>query len=127
MAGSLRFPRSARLLAKADFDQAFQAGARLGGQFFRLLVVTVPGAPARLGCALAKRAIPHATDRNRLRRQLREAFRLRQAQLEGRSLVFTAKPEAAAAPNPALRADVERLLTRAAALPLERPAGTMPR
>ena len=127
MAGSLRFPRSARLLAKADFDQAFQAGARLGGQFFRLLVVIVPGAPARLGCALAKRAVPHATDRNRLRRQLREAFRLRQGELAGRSLVFTAKPEGATAPNPALRADIERLITRAAALPLERPAGTMPR
>lgn len=127
MAGSLRFPRSARLLAKADFDQAFQAGARLGGQFFRLFVVIVPGTPARLGCALAKRAVPQATERNRLRRQLREAFRLRQAELAGRSLVFTAKPEAAAVPNSALRADLDRLLTRAAALPLERPAGTMPR
>ncbi len=126
MAGALRFPRSARLLAKADFDRAFQGGTRLGGQFFRLLAVIEPGTPARLGVALAKRSIPLAVDRNRIRRQLREAFRLRQAELTGRSLVFTAKPEAANAPNPALRADLERLLTRAAALPLERPAGTMP-
>lgn len=127
MAGPLRFPRSARLLAKADFDRAFQGGTRLGGQFFRLLVVIEPGTPARLGAALAKRSIPHAVDRNRIRRQLREAFRQRQAELAARSLVFTAKPEAAATPNPALRADIDRLLTRAAALPLERPAGTMPR
>lgn len=127
MAGPLRFPRSARLLAKADFDRAFQGGTRIGGQFFRLLAVIEPDAPARLGVALAKRSIPLAVDRNRIRRQLREAFRLRQPELAGRSLVFTAKPEAAGAPNPALRADIDRLLARAAALPLDRPAGTMPR
>lgn len=127
MAGSLRFPRSARLLAKADFDAAFQGGTRLGGQFYRLHVVIVPGSVARLGCALAKRAVPHATDRNRLRRQVREAFRLRQGELGGRSIVVVARPEAAKAANPALRADLERLLARAAALPLERPAGTMSR
>jgi len=31
---------------------------------------------ARLGLAIAKRAVPHAADRNAIKRQIREAFRL---------------------------------------------------
>jgi ribonuclease P protein component len=127
VAGLLRFPRSARLLAKVAFDAAFGRGARFGGQFLRLHVLMLPGEPARLGCALAKRSIPLATDRNRVRRQIREAFRHQRDALAGRQLVFSAKPEAAKASNPALRADVERLLARAAALNETQPPGTMPR
>jgi ribonuclease P protein component len=123
--GSLRFPRSARLLAKADFDAAFAHGKRIGGAFLRAHVQLTPGLPARLGCALAKRSIPLASDRNRVRRQIREQFRLRRAQLDGRSIVFAARNEARSAPLPALRVDIERLLERAAALNPTHPNGTM--
>ena len=126
MAGTLRFPRSARLLAKVDFDAAFAGGTRLGGAYFRLHVLLQPGAPARLGCALAKRSIPDASDRNRARRQVREAFRLRRAALAGRSIVVAARNEARSAAKPALRADIERLLDRAAALNPIGGTGTMP-
>ena len=126
MAGTLRFPRSARLLAKVDFDAAFAGGTRLGGADFRLPGLLQPGAPARLGGALAKRSIPDASDRNRARRQVREAFRLRRAALAGRSIVVAARNEARSAAKPALRADIERLLDRAAALNPIGGTGTMP-
>jgi ribonuclease P protein component len=124
--GPLRFPRSARLLAKADFDAAFGRGTRLGGAFFRLHVLGVPDAPARLGCAIAKRNIPRACDRNRLRRHVREAFRHARERLAGRALVFSARTEARDADAAALRADLSRLIDRAAALNPTGPTGTMP-
>jgi ribonuclease P protein component len=125
MAGDLRLPRSARLLAKAEFDAVFQRGARLGGACFRIHVLHLPG-PARLGLALAKRAVPHASDRNRLRRQVREAFRLNRAALHGRHLVVIARNEAATAKREVARADIDRLLDRAAALNPAGATGTMP-
>jgi ribonuclease P protein component len=123
--GSLRFPRSARLLAKADFDAAFAHGKRIGGAFLRAHVHLTPGLPARLGCALAKRSIPLASDRNRVRRQIRELFRLRREQLDGRSIVFAARTEARTAPLPALRMDIQRLFERAAALNATHASGTI--
>lgn len=70
---------------------------------------------------MAKRA----TDRNRLKRLVRECFRLRAATLPPVDLVVTAKPGAATARRAALRADLERLFDRVAALKPTPPAGTI--
>ena len=122
----MRLPRTARILAKTQFDAVFARGARMGGAFFRIHVLAEPGTAARLGVALAKRSIPLAVARNRLRRQIREAFRLQRDDLAGRAIVFLARNEARDAPNAAIRADIESLLRRAAALNPTPASGTMP-
>ena len=127
----LRFPRRAHLRASAEFQAVFGGGTRFSGPLFRLQVL--PAAPAqaeavaRLGMTVSKRVDKRAAARNRIRRQVREAFRLQRHQLPPGDYVFLAKPEAAQVDNPGLRAALLKLLARAA-LSLNPPVapGTMP-
>jgi len=118
-----RFPRAARILAKHEFDQAFRAGLSAGSKLFRGLVVA--GENARLGITVPKRAVPLASSRNRIKRIVREAFRLRRVSLPPLHFVVVARGEIAAATAAAVRADVEKLFDRLAALKPEPAPGTI--
>ena len=126
-----RFPRRAHLRASAEFQAVFGGGTRFSGPLFRLQVL--PAAPgqsepqARLGMTVSKRVDKRAVARNRIRRQVREAFRQQRAQLPPGDYVFQAKPEAAQVDNPGLRAALLKLLGKAATS-LKPPVapGTMP-
>lgn len=123
---SQRFPRAARLLRKRDFDHVFASPLRRSGIYFRGQVA--PGAPdgARLGLAIARRAVPGAVARNRIRRIARETFRRLRAELGTRDYVIGARHGIAGADNAQLRADLEALLRRLAALNVPPAPGTMP-
>jgi ribonuclease P protein component len=75
------FIKSLRLQRAEDFQQTFRLGKKQkeGG----LVVYTKLNGLgyARLGLAVAKKIIPSATSRNRLRRLIRESFRLNQHRL----------------------------------------------
>lgn len=120
-----RFPRAARLLDKAQFDAVFAAKRRQQSPLFLLHVA--PGVPdgARLGLAIAKRVVPDSTQRNRLKRHAREAFRCLRSTLPPLDLVLVAKAAAIEAPARALRADLDALFARVAALNLARADGTI--
>jgi ribonuclease P protein component len=66
------------------------------------------GAP-RLGLAVAVRAAGGAVARNRLRRLIRESFRLHQHTIPALDLVVGCRPSARAAPAPVLRASLAAL------------------
>jgi ribonuclease P protein component len=127
---STRFPRCAHLRASAEFQAVFGEGSRVSGATLRVHVrLVAPPTAARLGMTVAKRVDKRAVARNRIRRVLRETFRLVRATLPPGDYVIVAKPEARTATNPALRAECADLLARAArraALPPAVPAGTMP-
>jgi ribonuclease P protein component len=108
------FPRSARILAKHEFDLAFRAGLSAGSKLFRGLVVA--DAATRLGITVPKRSVPKANDRNRIKRIVREAFRLRRGALPAYAFVVVARGDIAQADAKAIRADVEKLFDRLAAL-----------
>lgn len=122
---STGFPRAARLLSKPQFDSAF-GGTRRHSDWFTAHVRPTPGERARLGLAVGRRVSKRAVDRNRLKRLVRERFRLCAAALPPVDLVVTAKPGAAAATRAVLHADLERLFRRVAALKPTGPAGTIP-
>jgi ribonuclease P protein component len=73
----MKFPRSIRLLRHADFERVYQQGRR---QFLPHMTVFFLqrdlGAGLRVGFTVS-RALGAAVDRNRLKRRLREAVRLR--------------------------------------------------
>lgn len=46
---------------------------------------------ARLGLAVPKKHIPKAVDRNRIKRMIREGFRVRQKRLQGKDIVVVIK------------------------------------
>ena len=108
------FPRTARILAKHEFDLAFRAGLSAGSKLFRGLVVA--DGSARLGITVPKRAVPLASSRNRIKRIVREAFRLRRAGLPAFAFIVVGRGEIAQADAQAIRADVEKLFDRLAAL-----------
>lgn len=106
---ALGFPRSARLLDAASFTPVFREGHRLPSRWFTVIWRRRECPGPRLGLALAKRQIRKAHDRNRLKRLLRESFRLQRASLPDVDLVFMARPAACTTDAEALRHDLAGL------------------
>ena len=75
------FPRSTRLTRAADYRSVFQANTRISDDCFTLLYAKAGTGHSRLGLAVAKKQIKRAVDRNRLKRLIRESFRLHQKRL----------------------------------------------
>ena len=120
------FPPAARVRAKAEFARVFEHGRRTADPTLALHWLA-DAAPARLGLAVSRKVDPHAVGRNRIKRALREQFRLLRDRLAGGAYVVVARAAAARTDNQALRASLEQLLLRAGALPPSACAGTMPR
>lgn len=125
MAASARFPRTARLLRPAEFTAVFATARRLQTPAFRLHAQLAPSAgdaagscqtAARLGIAVPKRVAVRAVERNRIRRIVREDFRLRRARLPAGDYVLVAQRDANLAPAAALRAALAELWRRAGVL-----------
>ena len=120
-----RFPRAARVRAKAEFTAVFESGRRTAEPRMALHWLA-DAEPARLGLAVSRKVDPNAVGRNRIKRALREAFRHLRGRLPGGAYVVVARSGAAKTDGIVLREAFERLLQRAGALPPPPPAGTMP-
>ena len=71
------FGKSRRLLKAADYKQVFDHNeARASHRYFLLLAKTAPGKQQRLGLVIAKKNVRLAVQRNRVKRIVRETFRL---------------------------------------------------
>jgi ribonuclease P protein component len=124
---NFRFPRCAHLRVSAQFQAVFGEGSRVSASCFRLHArLPAEGGVTRLGVTVSKRVDKRAVGRNRIRRQIKECFRLLRAQLPPGDYVLLAKPEAAKADNAALRAELLSLFARARTLKPMSPDGTMP-
>lgn len=66
----------------------------------------------RLGIAVSRRVSSKAAVRNRIKRQIRESFRLNRAQLAAMDYVVLAKPSAATMDRAQLRSALENLWQR---------------
>ncbi len=89
-----RVPRDVRLVKPAEFELVFKQNER--ARTDSLLVMVRPNklAYARLGMVIAKRLLPRAVDRNRVKRCVRETFRLQRLDLPACDFVvrLIAKP-----------------------------------
>lgn len=109
MRGRLTLPAQLRLRRKGDFDAAYARGLRLGDGFFTVIALRNELGAPRLGLAVAVRAAGGAVPRNRLRRIIRESFRLHQKCLPALDLVVSVRPAARAAAASALQASLAAL------------------
>lgn len=115
----LRFPRCAHLRASAEFQAVFGEGKRVSGAAFRLHVLLKSATTqTRLGVTVSKRVDKSAVARNRLRRQIKEVFRLQRATLQPGDYVLLAKPEAGKLDNTRVRSELSTLFARARQLPV---------
>jgi ribonuclease P protein component len=119
----LTLPAQRRVRRKADFDAAYARGKRLGNGFFGVTVhvhserakrppsrfprpeITGP----RIGLAVAVRIAGGSVQRNRIRRIIRESFRLHQHELPAADFVVSARPKARDASGPELHAAIAAL------------------
>ena len=83
-----RFPKSARLLKSKDFK--FKNYKKIKGPYFHILVEE--SGRGRIGISIAKKVLKRSVWRNRIRRLLKEAYRLDQARLKDKNLHFIAQP-----------------------------------
>lgn len=67
------------------------------------------GSSARLGLAVARKAVRHATQRNRMKRLIRNSFRENRTALAALDIVVMVKAAAPAASNQALYAQLAQL------------------
>ncbi len=89
---SFKFTKSLRLLCAADFKPVFDdAPFRASHQYFLILARLNQQPHARLGLVMAKKHLRHAVDRNRMKRQIRESFRLQQQALAGLDIVVLSR------------------------------------
>ena len=105
----LTFPAARRLRRKWEFDQLYARGKRLGNSHFGATVQPNALGLARLGLAVASKPFGGSVPRNRIRRLIRESFRLRQHELPDVDLVISARPRAKDATAAELRASLDGL------------------
>jgi ribonuclease P protein component len=114
MRGRLTLPARLRLRRKRDFDAAYARGRRVADGFFTVIVTANDLGAPRLGLAVAVRAAGGAVARNRLRRIIRESFRLHQGALPALDLVVSVRPSARAVPAQTLRESLAALWCKVA-------------
>jgi len=100
------FPRTRRLRSKLDFSAVFDAGIRQSRGPLTVLARPNDLPHPRLGLSLSRR-VGNAVRRNRIKRLLREAFRLMQHDLpRGYDIVVIVRPH-----EPLILAEYQRLLS----------------
>ncbi len=115
---SLRLPKPARLGRAGEFARVKRDGTGYPGRYFVLSVLRQASGeePARIGIITSKR-VGESVVRHRVRRRLRELFRLARPTLRrGLWIVLIARAPAARADFPALAAEWQTLARRSGIL-----------
>jgi ribonuclease P protein component len=109
-----RYPRQLRLLTGGDFKRVFDSAVvKVPDQ--HLLILARPndlGHP-RIGFVISKKNVRRAVQRNRVRRIIRDSFRLHQHQLPALDMIILARKGLDSLENPDLHALIKRCWTRA--------------
>ena len=109
MTQPFRFRPCHRLHSGGEFDRAYRNGRRAGDGIFAVNALPNELGYARLGMSVSYRTVGNAVCRNRIRRLIREVFRLNHATLPALDFVVTSRPGARNAEKSALLTSLERL------------------
>lgn len=105
------FRKQHRLLSSREFRYVFQRAWKRSSGGLSVYVRRTESGYARLGIAISRKCAAAAVDRNRIRRVIREAFRLRKDRLGSVDIVFLGRPGLADKNKKELRAVVDKHLT----------------
>lgn len=118
-------PRAARLLKPGDFAALRGNSKRISVRHFLAEFSSTTQPTCRLGQAVSRRVSKRAVDRNRIKRVVRESYRLIRGDLPPVDILLIARSSAVQQPNAALREDLARLWQKLAALKAAACTGTM--
>jgi ribonuclease P protein component len=95
-----RYPRAYRLLTAAQYQRVFRRCEHQASDALISVLAVANGLDhPRLGTAVSVKAAGSAVKRNRIKRLIRESFRLHQAMLRGQDLVVLVRPAISARSN----------------------------
>ncbi|WP_345336399.1 ribonuclease P protein component [Ferrimonas pelagia] len=103
------FSRELRLLTPGDFKPVFANPVRAASPQLTLLAIPNGHDHPRLGLTVAKKHVKKACRRNRIKRVVRDSFRLQQHQLPAVDIVVIAKKGVDELDNAALHKLTEKL------------------
>jgi ribonuclease P protein component len=106
---AVSLPASRRMRSPAEFKRAYASGRRFADEFFTATAQANDLTWARLGMSIAARILRRAVDRNRVRRLIRESFRMHQQQLPSLDIIIGARAGALKADRAHLRASLDKL------------------
>ena len=102
------FKKTQRLLNTSDYKQVFDNNrVKVANSSLLILAKPTDGCPSRLGLVVAKKNIPTAVQRNRIKRVARETFRKKQFQ-GSFDVVFLARQGAGKLSTEKLTAIIEK-------------------
>ena len=106
-----RFTRDRRLLTPADFKHVMDgAEFKAHHSHYMLLAKTSANTTDRIGFIIAKKKVKLAVSRNRIKRCVRDTFRLQLPSNNALDIVFLAKNALADIPNETLHSDFAKSL-----------------
>lgn len=103
------YSRRHRFTARGSFGPVLKGSRKLRGRYAILHVAPARNSHSRLGIALTRRLVPASTDRNLVKRLVRESFRRHVVKQSGLECVLTLRQKFAAADVPAVIAEVVSL------------------
>jgi ribonuclease P protein component len=106
---NLKFGRELRLLTPGQFDNVFQQPFRVSSPLFTILAKSNHLPHARLGLTIAKKRVKLAVQRNRIKRCVRNSFRLHQHELPCVDIVLMVKGDISNTVNSELQKQLEKL------------------
>lgn len=110
MRGRLGLPQPARLRTARDFDRVFRNRQKIDNPLF--VIHHAPSDQARLGLVVSRRVARQAVSRNRIRRGIRETFRMHRHRLPPRDYIVQARQAAAQSGAKEMRAALDQLWDR---------------
>ncbi|HLB58435.1 MAG TPA: ribonuclease P protein component [Gammaproteobacteria bacterium] len=105
----MSFPRSHRLITKAEYQYVFDQSRKINQKHLLVLFKPNQQLHARLGLIVGKRIAKNAVARNRIKRAIRESFRFHQERLKGIDLIVIARHECDKLNNEKLRVGINQL------------------
>ncbi len=109
------FPRRHRFDGHGSFGPVLRSPRKVRGDLAVVHAAAGRSGASRLGIALTRRLVPLATDRNRVKRMVREAFRRHALKAAGLDCVVTLRTKWAGNHASALRAEIRALFDQLAA------------
>ena len=103
-----KFSRAMRMNNPRDFSRVFRQAKRTSGGGLTILTVENSVGFPRLGLAIAKKHLKLASQRNRLKRIIRESFRQHQSAFANIDIVVLSRPDVGQRQTSQIRATLER-------------------
>ncbi len=105
----VNFSRANRLKTKREFQFVFDQPRKVTHKYFLALFKSSRVEHPKLGIMVNKRFLKRAVDRNRLKRVIRESFRLYQTELKELDIIILLRSECSGLDKKIWRDDIDKL------------------